>query len=282
MYISIKVAYFNTKDIARGFQIQPEVDSIFGFLLKSLEKSKFLDEENKHLAYAGRTDYGVNAISQVISFHLNKAFNEIPERFLHRINSRLPINIRCWAYSIVPNEFHPRFQALERHYWYIYTTQVNENLDLTKMIQAGDLLQGTHNFVNFAKRDTELDNFTRTLNKITIEKINDVFLFKLYAKSFLWQQCRRITAHLIQIGNGSLDISETYKLLNEINGITKPTPLPPENLILTDIIYENIRFTEDRTVKLKIYQMIDEELHSIKKKENSLIYFKKLFNKINF
>ena len=276
--VAVKVAYFNINKIANGFQIQPDVDTIFSFLTNALVKSEFLDDKNKKIEYAGRTDHGVNAISQVISFNLHENWKAIPDRFMHRINTNLPKNIKCWAYSLVSNDFHPRFDAITRSYHYVYSKHISEVLDVQLMKEACKHLVGFHNFINFAKRDSDIKNYERGINEITIEERESELIFTISAKSFLWQQCRRITAHLVQIGKKQSTIKDTEKLLTNISNIKKPSPLPAENLILSDIVYENVNFNEDNTIKLKIKQMIIGEVYESRKRVNSLSFIMNLLN----
>ena len=110
-----------------------------------------------------------------------------------------------------------------------------------------------------------------------IQNKNSQVIFTIRAKSFLWQQCRRITAHLIQIGKKQVDLKYTEKLLQNSGKITKPTPLPPENLILTNILYNDIIFQEDKAIKLKLLQTIEEELNEIRRKRDFLHFLLNTF-----
>lgn len=279
LHVAIKIAYFNTKDFAHGFQVQPDIETIFGYIQKALIKAKFIDKHDNSLTYAGRTDHGVNATSQVIALVLKNDL-QVPDRILFRINKFLPLNIRCWSYAIVSEDFHPRFDALERSYYYVYTKDSSEVLNIILMQEASKLLIGKHNFVNFAKRDTPDDKYTRDLRELTIKESEDVIIFYLSAKSFLWQQCRRIVAHLIQIGKRELLINDTKKLLSMTENVVKPTPSPPENLILSDIKYANVHFIEEEPIKLKINQLILAEIYQGRKKENSLTFFLNLLENL--
>ena len=159
--LAIKVAYFSITEFSHGFQIQHDVETIFGFLQKAFEKAGFLDKNENELDYAGRTDHGVNAICQVIAINLNEKWNSVPERLLHRVNANLPKNIRCWAYAIVSKDFHPRFNALERSYTYIYTPIKAEIIDVSLMRKACLLLEGTHDLTNFSKKGNDSLNQIR-------------------------------------------------------------------------------------------------------------------------
>ena len=143
-------------------------------------------------------------------------------------------------------------------------------LDVNLMEDSKKLLIGVHNFVNFAKKDSDLDKYEREVNEIKIKNLDDRIIFSIKAKSFLWQQCRRVFAHLIQIGKKQTDLKYTEKLLYNDGKIIKPTPLPPEFLVLTNISYKNIKFTEDGSIKLKILQILYEDLIENTKKINFL------------
>jgi tRNA pseudouridine38-40 synthase len=277
--IAIKLAYFNTREFVHGFQIQPNVETIFSVVKRALDKTDFLHQEKNSLDYAGRTDHGVNAIAQVMAFNLKEIWTSVPERFLHRINSYLPKNIRCWAYTIVDEKFHPRFDTIEKSYFYLYILNEEEikEFDKTLMDSAAKLLLGTHNFVNFSKKDRTHDNYTRTIKDITIDYNQDKISITLSSKSFLWQQCRRICGHLIQVGRKQVDADHTLFLLNNFGRIAKPTPLPPEMLILADIKYKNIEFQEDLSIKLKIIQQLTDELLQLKRKEYYLSFLSNVF-----
>ena len=242
--LAIKVAYFNINEFAHGFQIQPNVETIFSYLQKAFFTSGFIEDQNSSIDYAGRTDHGVNALCQVIAINLPEKWDKVPERFLQRINIYLPKNIHCWAYAIVQSDFHPRYDAIKRKYVYIYSINIDEDLDIELMREASTLLHGLHNFINFAKRDVAVTNYNREILKIGIEKETGEILISLEAKSFLWQQCRRITSHLIQVGKKQATIEDTKLLLTTFENTTKPSPLPAENLILTEILYHNINFKE--------------------------------------
>lgn len=274
--LAIKVAYFNITDFSHGFQIQPDVETIFSFLTKALKKTDFWNGKDGDIEYAGRTDHGVNAICQVIAINLKDQWETVPERLLQRINTNLPKNIRCWAYCIVTKEFHPRFNALERSYVYIYTLAKEEQLNLLLMKEASSLLEGYHDFTNFSKRDMNSKDQFREVNVITIlENLNHIFI-TIKAKSFLWQQCRRIASHLVQIGTKQVTLKNTKELLTNIDLVIKPTPLPPENLILTNIEYQDLIFFEENSIKLKIIQSLMEDIHQANSKVNTLNYFSKL------
>lgn len=279
--VAIKVAYFNTLENNSGFQIQPSLDTIQGFLIKAILKTNFTNKDHFNMDYAARTDNGVNALSQVISFNLSSNYSNIPERFLFQINSFLPKNIRCWAYSIVSDGFHPRFDAVDRQYTYIWYEPNINSLNYNEMLNSANKLIGEKNFINFAKKDDSNQKTIRTITSITIEKKEFVFVFNIIGKSFLWQQCRRIVSHLIQIGKGEVLIEETIRLLDNTPKIEKPYPFPSVNLILSNISYENIIFIQEKTIIKKIANHLDSFLLDKKRDVHFLEQFNMFFEKLN-
>ena len=114
MRTALKVAYIGTD--FHGFQVQPDVKTIEGELLRALSELNIID--NRHSANyiaAGRTDKGVHAIGQVIAFDTDNPDMVMPRA----INSRLPGTIWTWAWSeVVPPGFDPRRDTLSREYRY--------------------------------------------------------------------------------------------------------------------------------------------------------------------
>ena len=65
---------------------------------------------------AGRTDSGVHASGQVISFDLD--WTHSCEAMLRAINAKLPEDIAVNAVKVADDDFHPRYDAISRCYHY--------------------------------------------------------------------------------------------------------------------------------------------------------------------
>lgn len=278
IYIAIRVAYIATN--YHGWQFQPDKPTIEGVLRQALLKSKLIHNTKiKEFKYAGRTDKGVNAIAQTIVFPLNNNLG-IPDRFLYRINTNLPKSIRCWAYSEVMPEFHPRFDAVERTYQYSWYEPGLSELNWNLAIKNSQKLIGFHDFQNFAKKDNPNPDTKRKITAITIKLIkDDLVLIELRAPSFLWQQCRRISSHLLQLARNEVDVTSTLKLLAS-PVINKPQPLPPDFLTLTEVKYLNIHFNIDKYIIEKIVDDLNFNLVLQKRIFTSLEVFKEKFNQM--
>jgi tRNA pseudouridine38-40 synthase len=109
---------------------------------------------------AGRTDRGVHASGQVISFDLD--WKHTPDDLRAALNARLPEDVAALSVKEVAPRFHPRYDAVGRRYRYrIYSLDGRDPLkerfawrvwprpDLQKMQDAAACLLGTHDFAAF-------------------------------------------------------------------------------------------------------------------------------------
>jgi tRNA pseudouridine38-40 synthase len=203
--------------------------TVEGILVEALKKIGWIDNiKESNYNNAGRTDQGVNALSQTI------AFNTQEKIILPALNTNLPEDIRCWAYTQVPEEFNPRRDAISRTYKYF---AVYEGENLRAMKRAVSLLKGTHNFKNLCTPKPN-EKTIRTLFESKIEKSDDLLVFTFTSKGFLWKMVRKTVTVLRKIGSGEKPLSYLKDLLNPNY---KPkggvAPADPHALILFDIKY---------------------------------------------
>lgn len=275
MFVALKLAYIGSYSYS-GFQKQNNVVTIEEIILKSLrraEKSLELLDINS-FEYAGRTDKGVHAWDQTIKLQLKS--NSIPNRFLYRLNAFLPKGIFFWSYAVVRKGFSPRHDAVMRHYSYFFVGK--NKLEHKKILEGAKLLTGRHDFNLFSKSSTNAKSTLKTINRIDViplEKFNG-FHFKISAKSFLWQMVRRMVSHLIELGEGKANLSDTLSLL-EGKDVEKPEPLPPDGLLLEKIEYhETIKWEIEKTIFLKIQSEFQKQLGSYIQKITVFSYFNKI------
>ena len=94
-----------------GFQRQKNADSVQQNIEEALEK---ITQEKISINYAGRTDAGVHALSQVFDF--STSIKRDDKNWIDGINSNLTDLIAVTSITEVPDDFHSRFSALERSY----------------------------------------------------------------------------------------------------------------------------------------------------------------------
>ena len=244
--VALKVAYIGTE--FHGFQRQPDHKTVEGELIFALKQANLIDKlKDSGYAISGRTDRGVHALGNVISFRTPEDVK------INYINDLLPKSIRILAIAGVPFGFKPRY-AKSRHYRYIIAN--GAHLDLDKIKSASQIIQGTHNFSNFSKRSER--NPVRTVENIETSVNEDLLLIDVVGESFLWNMVRKIAAALFMVGSEQLDIDEVYKFLDpSFNAAI--APLPPEGLILMDTIYEGVKFKYDEYATKKFLSILEEE-----------------------
>jgi len=244
--VALKVAYIGTE--YHGFQRQPNLETVEEKLIEALKSANLINDLKKaEYSIAGRTDKGVNALGNIISFITDESV------IINQINNFLPKDIRILAKTDVPMGFKPRY-AKNRHYRYLIVNCFH--LNLVKMIDASKIFKGTHNFRNFSKRDEK--NPVRTINDIKISNKNNVVMVDVIGESFLWNMVRKMVKVLIMIGKDELRIEELDELFDpkiEANIV----PMPPEGLILMDIEYNGVEFEYDEYAINKFIKVLKEE-----------------------
>lgn len=70
--------------------------------------------------------------------------------YCKNINHKLPADIKLLAWAQVPYGFNARYSCLYREYLYYF---VQEDLNILSMQEAAKKFVGTHNFLNYCKKD---------------------------------------------------------------------------------------------------------------------------------
>lgn len=154
--LKLTVAYDGTD--FRGWQIQPGQPTIQGVLTEVMQQ---LTQERLNLQGAGRTDAGVHAWGQVVSF---KTHSELaPEEFLRGCNALLPPSIRVRQAEEVSPDFHARWMAQAKTYVYSiyrgavvppfrwrYVLHVPQELDFAAMAEGARCFEGERDFTTFS------------------------------------------------------------------------------------------------------------------------------------
>ena len=244
----LKIYYLCTKKFY-GSQRQNDFLTIENCLLNSLlTKGYFEDVKSAGLEFASRTDRFVSARASCFSFITEK------KPFLMEINSALPKEIGVWAYSDVPMNFSSRYNAILRHYKYIVPESITylqkqQSLNLEIMEKACKELEGTHDFINFSKRENVKIKSVRELKVVKMTINNNFIIFDFLGKAFLRQQIRRMVKKILELGMSEIDYDDFLLLFDNSRDISYQGA-DPRGLILWDIIYdEKIKFLEDKKSK---------------------------------
>jgi tRNA pseudouridine38-40 synthase len=236
MRVAFKLSYVGTN--YSGFQIQPSVPTIEAAVFKALEDVGVVERiEDARYQSAGRTDRGVHALGQVITFN-----TERPELARPRvINSRLPKDIWAWAHAEVSSDFNPRRDAVSREYRYILWG----TYDVSTMRNATKILKGTHDFSNFLTQDDSGQSTVRTIHRIDVRVSGNFTILDVVANSFAWHMVRKIATALVMIGSKMRDMDWLRQMLNPEEFEEGLKPAPAYGLILRNVEYENVEWVED-------------------------------------
>ncbi|MCJ7694876.1 MAG: tRNA pseudouridine(38-40) synthase TruA [Anaerolineaceae bacterium] len=195
-----------------GLQRQPSGDSVQDFVEAALRKVGW---QGRSIMAAGRTDSGVHADGQVISFDLT--WKHDTDTLVRAMNAFLPLDIAVQSAEIVNDEFHARYDALTRAYRYqLYCQTVRHPVkerfawriwplpDMTVMNAAAQDLIGEHDFAAFGKAMKPGGPTVRLVHSSAWQATVDGMQFDIKANAFLYHMVRRIVYVLVHVGLGTL------------------------------------------------------------------------------
>lgn len=242
-----------------GFQRQPDLATVQGHIERALYK--FCQKEIE-ITVAGRTDAGVHALGQIAHFDLDYKTSDGAERPLtgyeltKAINAHLvPEPIVILEAQKVSNEFHARFGAKQKHYFYRIINRpfglaldkgfawwVKKPLDVHKMNQAGQCLIGRHDFSTFRDSDCQAKSPIRSIDNLYIESHDVAYgqeiIVNVIGQAFLHHQVRNIVGTLCLVGEGKWQPDDVCTAL-EAKDRTKGGPTAPsDGLYLKSITYQ--------------------------------------------
>src|SRR6202140_998812 len=146
-----------------GWQVQPDAATVQGTVASAIGR---VTGEKVLPQGSGRTDAGVHALAQVMTFVTESS---IPtENFLKAMNDILPASVRVLQVTEALADFHARHSARAKAYRYRiyreaicppflarYVWHYPYPLDEPAMVRAAGLVEGEHDFTSFAAVDPE-------------------------------------------------------------------------------------------------------------------------------
>jgi tRNA pseudouridine38-40 synthase len=240
-----------------GFQWQNGLPTIQSELEKAIRK---LTGEMRRVLSASRTDTGVHARGQVVSFRTNSALS--PQTVMKALNFHLPEDIAVSSAYRVADTFNVRRDAISREYeyWILnrparsplaerFTCLVTGVLNIRNMNKACRILIGKHNFVSFASALEPVKSTIRTVYEAKCSRKGNKIIFRIVADSFLPHQVRNTVGLLIRVGLGKVSLDDFKKVMEMEKAGTARPAAPPQGLYLMkvnypadlELYYENIR-----------------------------------------
>ena len=204
--------------------------------------------QEKSVLLAGRTDSGVHASGQVASFDLH--WNHQPEDLVRALNSNLPAEMAVRAAQIVPDDFHPRFDATSRRYCYrIYCQPVRDPLreryawrqwpalEGKLLNEASSFIIGKHDFAAFGTPPRPGSSTMRTVIKAAWRSQVDEWFFDVQADAFLYHMVRRLVFVQIVVGQGRFPPQVVADMLAATPNFVPAGLAPASGLTLAEVTY---------------------------------------------
>lgn len=234
-----------------GYQRQKADRTVQGELERALAD---LHGHPVQTAVAGRTDSGVHAVGQYVSFVSDRDRISLDD-FPAAVNSRLPADVRVTSARNVPDDFHARFSARSRHYRYhivigrytlphlrAYAWRIPEMPQVGRLNEEAAAFVGTHDFSTFAARRKDQGTMVRTVRYAHWRSRGETLEFCIGADGFLWRMVRSIVGTLIERERLRLRGEEPEQsiadLLNARRRELSGTTAPAWGLFLHDVEYE--------------------------------------------
>lgn len=241
--ILLDVSYDGTN--YAGWQIQPNGLSIEEVLRESLNKNNI---NYSQLASSGRTDAGVHALHQKISFFTDST---IPEnKFNLVLNTSLPDDIRILNSRLVNNDFHARYSAIGKHYTYFinqdnigspfknkYSWNYSFPVDFERIKSISKELEGKHDYKAFMKTGSSVKSTVREIYKIKPEINGNDIRIDFIGNGFLYNMVRILTGTILQYGSGHLSNFDSKLIFDHPDRNLAGKTAPAKGLFLNDVFY---------------------------------------------
>lgn len=229
-----------------GYQIQKNSKTVQE-LLEAAVKEVAGEEITTYAS--GRTDAGVHAKGQV--FHFETVSEISPERWPFALNRLLPKDIVVLSAEFVSEDFHARFDVVEKVYKYClwnkripnlfirdYCWHVPAPLNLEAMQVAASYLVGEHDFTSFCSFKTKVANRVRHLYEISLEVDAEERIWLTFrGKGFLYNMVRIIVGTLVDVGRGKRTPESVKTILASQDRFLAGKTAPAKGLFLWEVKY---------------------------------------------
>ena len=249
-----------------GWQYQPDRPTVQAALEAALGQ---ITQEKIRVSGSGRTDAGVHALGQVVSFHATSRFStDVLQRAL---NATLPRDMCVVDLVEVAAGFHAIRDCLRKRYRYLisngpilnifsrrYAWHLFQPLDVAAMHRAAQPLLGRHDFASFQTQGTQRESTVRTVHEIAVTRgagqgggthelalphpatasmhcvslPSDLICMEIEADGFLYNMVRTIVGTLVAVGSGKQPEGWPAEVLAAGDRRLAGMTAPPQGLFL--------------------------------------------------
>ena len=228
-----------------GWQVQSNAVTVQEVFQNAVEKvfGKRLDVKG-----CSRTDTGVHANEYCVS--IDTDMNIENENVILALNTYLPRDIAAFECREVDIDFHPRYSCKSKEYVYkIYNGKIRNpfydkyalhyryELDEEYLNIEAQAFLGTHDFNGFCSVKSDVEDTSRTIKSISVERENDMVYVKVEADGFLYNMVRIIVGTLLFINEGKIKQGELKEIIESKDRKRAGKTAQPQGLYLNKINY---------------------------------------------
>jgi tRNA pseudouridine38-40 synthase len=224
--------------------IQAEVERAFGII----QKEKII------LTGSSRTDAGVHALQNFFHFDTPVPVDQwkgiqATAHFIYKMNAILPGDIVIKGLKEVGAAAHCRFDAKSREYAYsIYRHKdpfledrafyFPYKLEIGVLAEAASVIKEYSDFTSFSKRNTQVRTFACEIMESQWVIEGNCLVYKVKANRFLRGMVRALTATMLKVGRGKLDINCFRDIIMARDCTLASFAVPAHGLTLKRVNYQ--------------------------------------------
>ena len=228
-----------------GWAKQPRVRTVQGVLENALGR---IFDDVPSISVAGRTDAGVHARGQVVSFPTADDID--PARVQRAVNGMLAPELVVVRAVSAPEGFDARHSATAREYVYRidlgpvpdpftarFVWHRPAHLSVGAMRRGARSFLGEHDFASFCRAPKLAASTIRRLDRLAVFRVGDRMEITARANSFLHQMVRSLVGTLISIGEERISPDAIPSILKTRDRSSAGPVAPPHGLTLDRVSY---------------------------------------------
>jgi tRNA pseudouridine38-40 synthase len=239
-----------------GWQRQPADRTVQAEVEATLER---LDGAPITVVAAGRTDAGVHAVGQVVSFTTKRGWAS--DELRRALNALLPADVWAARIGAAPDGFHARRDARARRYRYLigcddasrspfrhpYEWPLGRRLDAELLATTALEIAGTHDFQALSAVGQEKPHYRCAVAHATWRPREERagYIFEIEADRFLHRMVRFLVGISVDIAQGRRPADDLRRLLTGGDNREASPPAPPEGLYFVRARYDNLQLEGD-------------------------------------